>query len=329
MKKVSIILPVYNREKTIKKTIESVLRQTYKNFELIIVDDGSKDNSCSICKMYQDSDDRIILIQKENGGPSNARNVAIEKATGDVLMFIDSDDEYKENTVEIMVNEYVKNNSKMVVCSYNNKLNLHSFIELDLEQSIVLLQENSLFNILWNKIYDLNIIKNNNIKFNENIERGEDLRFNIEYTEYINKITYINQSLYIYLVQNDSLTQKQRKDDFELSISNLEYCISSYKKRNFSISDYLKSQYIINAKNSIFVIYKIYDNKNFIITEYKKIINFLETKNVLKTNILKEKFKLKGIENRIIKFLLKLKIYNFIYFYAKIRNKLKYYIKNK
>lgn len=192
---VSIILPVYNREDTIKDSIESIINQTYSNWELIIVDDGSKDNSEEICKKYAMKDNRINVIHQENNGPSSARNKGISLAKGKYLMFIDSDDQYKLEMIEKMIKKMNQNDSKLVVCNYKNNTNMDGFEELDRFLAMEVLQRNRVFNLLWNKIYDLKIIKEQKIFFNENIERGEDYRFNIDYCRYIEKITFINQAL--------------------------------------------------------------------------------------------------------------------------------------
>ena len=144
--KVSIILPVYNREDTIRNTIDSVIQQTYKNFELIIIDDGSNDDSQKICSEYVQKDDRIKLIKKENGGPSQARNVGLEMANGKYLMFIDSDDEYKTNMIERMVTEIEGRASDVVVCNFNNRCNIKQFYNQTLEKGTEILQINYLFN---------------------------------------------------------------------------------------------------------------------------------------------------------------------------------------
>ena len=105
MNKVSIIIPVYNSEKYISKCLDSVLNQTYKNIEILVINDGSKDNSIDILREYEKKDDRIVVIDKENEGVAKTRNQGIKKATGDYIMFIDNDDFIDEDYVET----YLKN----------------------------------------------------------------------------------------------------------------------------------------------------------------------------------------------------------------------------
>ena len=108
MKKISIIIPIYNTALYLNKCLDSIINQTYKNIEIILINDGSKDNSLKICQEYTFRDNRIILINKQNAGVSQARNDGIKIASGDYIMFVDSDDWLELNTIEICVNE-IKN----------------------------------------------------------------------------------------------------------------------------------------------------------------------------------------------------------------------------
>ena len=116
--KISIILPVYNSQNTIARTIDSIIKQTYDNYELIIINDGSTDNSESICLEYADKYKRIKYIRIENKGVSNARNLGIDNATGNYVMFIDSDDEYYKNTLET-VYKYIEQRNDLIIFEYN------------------------------------------------------------------------------------------------------------------------------------------------------------------------------------------------------------------
>lgn len=116
---VSVIVPVYNVEKYLNRCIESILNQTYKNIEIILIDDGSTDNSGKMCDEYKIKDARIKVIHKENGGLSDARNVGLSTATGDYVTFIDSDDDIKFDYVEYLYDLIKKYDVKMSICSYN------------------------------------------------------------------------------------------------------------------------------------------------------------------------------------------------------------------
>ena len=115
--KVSIIVPVYNAEKTIERCVRSIQNQTYKNIEIILVNDGSTDDSLSLCYELQKQSDNILVIDKENSGVSDARNIGIEKSSGDYIQFVDSDDYIENNMSERLVELLETNQSDTVICS--------------------------------------------------------------------------------------------------------------------------------------------------------------------------------------------------------------------
>lgn len=117
--KVSIIMPVYNAQNYLKESIQSVLSQTYENFELILVDDGSKDDSYSMCRAFADKDDRIRLFQKKNGGPGSARNYGLDNAKGDYILFADSDDVVVPDCLEILLSLMQENNADAVIYNFD------------------------------------------------------------------------------------------------------------------------------------------------------------------------------------------------------------------
>ena len=116
---ISVVVPVYNVEKYIDKCINSIINQTYKNLEIILVDDGSPDNCGKICDEYAKKDNRIKVTHKENGGVSSARNIGIKNATGDWLTFVDADDWIENNFVEQLLKIGNQENAEIVLCGYN------------------------------------------------------------------------------------------------------------------------------------------------------------------------------------------------------------------
>lgn len=248
---VSIILPVYNSEKYIKLAMESVLKQSYKNFELIIVNDGSTDNSDNICKEYQQKDERIKYIYTQNNGVSSARNYALKYATGTYITFIDDDDMYEKDYLKELVNNVNKYNTDLVSCAYktinkkNRIINYSSDLTTsNLKEYIEILQPNLLINQLWNKIYKLDIIKKNNITFDTNIDLGEDYKFNLEYFSYINSQIYINKPLYNYRINDNGLGFKYRKNSNEIKLSLLRKLELLYNNNNYELN-YIYKNYII------------------------------------------------------------------------------------
>ena len=130
MQKISIIIPVYNVEKYIRKCVDSILSQTYKNLEIILVDDGSLDNCGKICDQYAKIDNRVVVIHKQNGGLSSARNIGIEKATGEYLMFVDSDDSLEKIACESLINITNKTNADIVLPDGMKTENTESFKDI-------------------------------------------------------------------------------------------------------------------------------------------------------------------------------------------------------
>ena len=242
MELITIIMPAYNCENTILETINSVLRQTYQEFELIIVNDGSTDKTREICEAIKDK--RIRLINKQNEGPSSARNTGLCEAKGKYIMFIDSDDLYCDNTLETMMKLMNKKNYDIITGNYV------SFNEKNIKQKkdvkpisfenkednfkyIDYLQKKGLFNTNWNKMYIRKIITENKIRFDETKTIGEDAKFNFEYMRYVKTSSVINDVIYKYYLNEDGLTIKNENTKAERIIKSLEEQLLFYKQEKF------------------------------------------------------------------------------------------------
>lgn len=226
---ISIIIPIYNSEKYIDKCVKSVLNQTYKDFELLIIDDGSNDNSAQICDEFAASDSRIRVIHKKNEGVSVARNTGIELARGEYITFIDSDDYYEK---DFLINAITKIEnvdmyiSSLVMDTYENNKVINSVLYGQKESTIMTIKE--LFQNLevtypqmcicgpCCKLYKTSIIKLNNIFFDKTIDLGEDTLFNINYFKVIGKI-YFDQNVYYHYrrINGESLFTKYHPDIYE------------------------------------------------------------------------------------------------------------------
>lgn len=217
--KLSIIIPCYNVEKFVQKCTESVLVQKGLDFEIILVNDGSKDNTLHILENLAQTDSRIKVINQENQGLSGARNTGIEKATGEYIMFVDADDWLESNAFDIISKNF--NNEDLFCFSYNrvfdNKITPRdlkiegSFDANFIQRRMVGLigkelsdpsQADSLVTV-WGKIYKSDFIKKNNIQFVEtNIFGNEDAFFNIQYLEFASNSKVLNLPLYNYRKNN-------------------------------------------------------------------------------------------------------------------------------
>lgn len=217
---ISIIIPVYNVEKYLSDCINSVLDQTYKNFELILIDDGSKDASGKICDEFAMQDDRISVYHIKNSGVSVARNLGIEKAKGDYIQFIDSDDTIDINMTEELVGGLEE--ADLVLCGYKrimhkeNKLIIPQKGVYDFKAFQYMLRYWLIDPIIgspWNKLFNRKILLENNVKYEPNIIYAEDYLFNMRYLKYINTIAVIDKPLYNYnLLTSGSLHQINNKN---------------------------------------------------------------------------------------------------------------------
>lgn len=246
---ISVIIPVYNVEKYIHKCVDSVLNQTYRNLEIILVDDGSPDNCPQICDEYAQRDSRVMVVHKENEGVSIARNFAMSKMQGEYLMFVDSDDWIDLDTCEIAMKNILKNSCDVVMWSYVREFENKSLIKNIFDTDIYFDNNEAcqkiyrrLFGLLghelarpenadalcpiWGKFYKTEIIKKNNLQFFDIRKIGtyEDGLFNIEYFSKVNKANYINKPLYHYRKDNiSSVTSLYKEKFFQQWMTLFEY----------------------------------------------------------------------------------------------------------
>lgn len=216
---ISIIVPIYNAEKYIEKCIDSLINQTKKELEFILINDGSTDSTDELIKKYNDK--RIKYFKNKNQGIGKTRNFGIEKSTGKYLMFIDSDDYLKENTCEELYRRITKDKSDLVICDFykiyeNGKLEeicLPSFKPTTLKKSPNLLIDINLSP--WNKLYKTSLVKENKIKFIENL-KYEDAPFVIEAFDKASKISKVDKCLNYYLIRGNSETTVRDERTFDI-----------------------------------------------------------------------------------------------------------------
>lgn len=216
MPTVSIIVPVYNAENYLHKCINSLLSQNFSDFELILVNDGSKDKSGEICDEYAKNDDRIKVIHKENGGVSSARNRGLDEAQGKYIMFCDSDDFVKEEFCAPLlslanddedclvfsgITELCGDNVKEDLCSkyhegecitLTNTEFCDLFVELSINTPFLLM------NMPYNKLFARSVIEKHNLRYDTNINYNEDFIFNLLYLDKVSTVKIYNNSIYNY-----------------------------------------------------------------------------------------------------------------------------------
>ena len=220
MCKASVIVPVYNSSKYLHRCLDSILNQTFRDFELILINDGSTDNSIDILREYESKDSRIVMIDKVNEGVSAARNQGIEIAKGEYIMFCDSDDYVDENWILVLLDGIKNNCNSWVNCEYytfssvTDRCILHKLNSISTNQIISLenyymYYTNNYSHSCCNRIYRKDVIYKFGIRFPINISVGEDVLFNIQYIKHCKNFYHIAQGLYFWNDENcDSLSRK-------------------------------------------------------------------------------------------------------------------------
>lgn len=288
MVEISIIMPVYNSDKYLEKAIESILNQTYNNFELILVDDGSRDSSGEICDYYMKIDNRVKVIHQVNKGISAARNTGIKMAKGNYITFADNDDLFNKDLLEENLRllksescDVVKFSVKYIeidefsnekeIYRYNLKNKVYNKEELGLHYDD--LRKSGVFTFVWNMIVKREIILNNNLLFDERIKfGGEDNKFNYELFKHINKLVCNEKKYYIHFRRvNHSTVVKYNINKAESSL-----LISDKENELINTLKVDKEKWFRYAAEYItFIALIIFDNRNDMV--YQKQVEYMES----------------------------------------------------
>lgn len=236
-KLISIIVPIYNAEKYLDKCLQSIINQTLGNIEILLINDGSTDSSLEICKKYSERDSRIKIINKKNEGVSVARNLGIEKATGEYIAFIDSDDWIDTEFCERLYSSVKKEKAELGICNYiKENLDFKEFYDIKINKKILYeedIQKTFLSKLIERdegervhnlagfrgpcaKLYKKEILNNYDIKFDENLVIGEDFLFNLNFLQKTKRITLDKGYYYHYRTNFNSATMKYKKDCFKI-----------------------------------------------------------------------------------------------------------------
>ena len=202
---ISIIVPIYNQEKTLGYSIESLIHQNYTNLEIILVDDGSKDASLSICNQYAQKDNRIIVISKHNGGVSSARNAGLQKASGQYIAFMDGDDSVAPNMYQILLDNMTHYNAQVSVCGFKRRGKDIGTKQGMLPAKKFLMQNMKRLNV-WNKLFQRELL--HNLFFDETLTYAEDMLFCFSALLHANTVYMDERALYFYNVTPNSATQQ-------------------------------------------------------------------------------------------------------------------------
>lgn len=325
---ISIVIPVYNCEKHIERCINSILKQTYKNLEIVLVNDGSKDKSLEICEKYAQRDNRILIFNKENEGVSSARNLGIEKSHGEFISFVDSDDYLEETFCEELINKLYEYDVDYVACGYKRVYNdKHiEYVNNDFSERIVSPIEylNELLNV--QKGYGfahMKLIKKEvigDIKFDIELKVGEDALFNVMLCEKLKKILIYNKALYNYYFNSNSVVRKFDNNYDKKYIKSMErmtqYINLKYKDNTIikeNLQNYIAYHVLLICVNFCYHP----ENENKGIKLLKKICNYP----IFKTAIKHCSYSNLSLTRKISLFALKHKLYYAMKIICEIRQK--------
>lgn len=294
MEKISVIVPIYNVENYADRCINSIVNQTYKCLEIILVDDGSKDNSGVICDKWKLKDERIIVIHKKNGGLSDARNEGIKYATGDYIAFIDSDDFIDNDMFSILYKNIKKANSQISICKYiqieeNQQFEFKKSQEISIyskEKAILeLLSEEKITNHAWNKLYKKDLFKTIRYPKGRNFE---DIGTTYKLFSKCDKIVYTPCECYAYIIRGNSITgrvsEKSLFDEIYLVKERFDYIDKTYNFKNENIVNRINFIFRYHMNICKFLNKNVYNKKeilneyNFYKKNYKKIKSSIKNK---------------------------------------------------
>ena len=283
--KISVIVPVYKTEGLLDRCVESIVGQTYKNLEIILVDDGSPDNCPAMCDEWAEKDSRIRVIHKENGGVSSARNAALDIATGDYIGFVDSDDWIEPEMYSSLIQKISESGKNIALCSYyaveisGERYECRCVVDkevLDKDDYFRFIVLGGDGGYIWNRLYDADILKE--VRFDEDIWYSEDLLFNFKTAQKSNGAAILDKIEYNYVqkrikeqawVMNDHSFDSMTAFEIMLSYKDIpedvyDYCLRGYAAAAFT----LLSGVLTNEK----YFYKYDDIRSAILNFKKRIL---------------------------------------------------------
>lgn len=318
---ISIIVPVYNAEKYLNRSLKSIIEQTYLNLEIILIDDGSTDNSGKICDYYAEKDNRIIVIHNENKGVSTSRNCGLNRANGEWVGFVDADDYIEKDMYEILYNNAIKYETDISVCNFypvfdnsNRKVLDNTLQEIKVfnkQESIkhMFIHNSGYSAVIWNKLYKKDLINH----FNEEISIGEDLLFNFKILKFVTRTVFDFRKKYVYRVRLNSASHSQYFNEKNLDELRVwSYIVKEVEEDNLDndikeIANYFKKRTMLDIllrlsltkdENNLLLFKKIKEDYEKI-----KIVKIKNWKDCVKMLIIKCPYNFVGI---LWKFILKL-----------------------
>lgn len=312
---IDVVIPAYNAEFTLEKCVDSLLNQTIKNFRILIIDDGSRDNTFRVAKTLENKNpQKIRAIHQENSGVSVARNTGIANATSQYITFVDSDDFVEQNYLESLLTPFLENNIQLSVCGYSKEKNskvlyngMYKFTGVVTVKNVYerIFINQGIEGFVVNKLYKLELIKEHNLLFDKKIKIGEDLLFNIQYLNYVYQVYISDDPVYHYVVNESSTvnTTKIGKNFDRKTLTILEafeQVIELVPSKLVNAQIAAKAQLANNASNIIRIIYLSNMNNKFptLVKRLKNIMR-INGKYVFATSIFDKKTKIKFIMNML------------------------------
>ena len=330
-KKVSIIVPCYNVEKYLERCLDSIIQQTEDNIEIICIDDGSQDNTKNILEQYKNNDSRIHLILTQNGGAASARNLGIKEATGEYIMFVDSDDYIDKNMVKDMYESAINNNIDIIRC---NRYDVYPNKNIKIERK-PLWKENHIIHkdkfkeevyidflkrarltSSWMMLIKTELIKKNEILFNEKLKVDEDVVFSMQIFTQADSFMYLPKAYYFYIRHGQGLSAKG---------IDLQARVESRKRHAQLIKQYMKQwgisdEELLIEKIAFIGIYTAFQtcrmNKKIKFNNRFKIFKSIVKDEMFYTNILKSKYINLMLPEKILCFFIKIKLYRLAFVYG-------------
>lgn len=328
---ISVIVPIYNSEKYLRQCINSLIRQTYEDIEVLLIDDGSKDGSSEICLEYTKNDKRIKYIYQENQGVSSARNTGLDNLSGEYVLFVDSDDWLPENAIELMCEKAATTEADLVIGSYTEIYSTHeNSIVFNIEsikakdEIAKYLGQSFLTAIASSPCVKLfRVSKISDLRFDRTMSLGEDLFFNLHYFRRIENVEIISDCCYYYRITDELSLTKSYKDNYYTAMRE----IYKYANNYFDEIEELYSCDVCREK----VAYKLF---SFAIAfavrqveqNYPKKSCLVYIKNLGRDSSFLDAIRNVGscsFAERVIILLMKYKLYGLIYYGVRIRAKIR------
>jgi len=249
----SIIVPVYNAGKYLKTCVDSILKQTFQDFELLLIDDGSMDSSSFICDEYGEQDARVVVVHKRNGGVASARNKGMEIAKGDLIAFVDADDMIDPDMYKVLIDALDRTGADAAACTFSIKPkdggvwhdNISKLFVFEGTEEIyqsMTRKEQSIEGYIWNKVYKRNILEN--VRFRTEIAMVSDAVYSWEIFKNVKKVCYIDLPMYQYRITPTGITCGSHPEKYMWALYSYEFMLDDAKHISQDCVDDLAKQYL-------------------------------------------------------------------------------------